>query len=248
MPIYSLDDRRPTLPPEGRYWIAPSATVIGDVVVGQDVGVWFGAVLRGDNELINIGARTNIQESCTLHTDIGFPLDDRRGMHGRPQRDPARLHDRRRLADRHGRDRAQRREDRPRLARRRRRAGDRGQGIPRPFADRRLAAKASDARRRSGRVAPAAGALRRELATLRLRPEPESGEADASLRPRAARTPGRGRAARQRLDAAPALTATGTEPTRPSQGTPRGRRARPSCGRGSGPGDGSGSKYSILPG
>jgi carbonic anhydrase/acetyltransferase-like protein (isoleucine patch superfamily) len=48
--------------------------VIGNVVVGLDVGIWFGAVLRGDNEPIAIGARTNIQESCMLHTDMGFPL------------------------------------------------------------------------------------------------------------------------------------------------------------------------------
>ena len=74
MPLYSLDGRRPTLPPEGCYWIAPNASVIGDVAVGLDVGIWFGAVLRGDNEPINIGARTNIQESCTLHTDMGSPL------------------------------------------------------------------------------------------------------------------------------------------------------------------------------
>ena len=74
MPLYSLDGRRPTLPPDGFFWIAPNASVIGDVVVGLDVGIWFGAVLRGDNEPINIGARTNIQESCTLHTDMGFPL------------------------------------------------------------------------------------------------------------------------------------------------------------------------------
>ena len=74
MPLYSLNGRRPTLPPDGFFWIAPNASVIGDVVVGLDVGIWFGAVLRGDNEPINIGARTNIQESCTLHTDMGFPL------------------------------------------------------------------------------------------------------------------------------------------------------------------------------
>jgi carbonic anhydrase/acetyltransferase-like protein (isoleucine patch superfamily) len=74
MPIYSLDGRRPTLPEEGRFWIAPNACVIGDVTLGLDVGIWFGAVLRGDNEPIVIGARTNIQESCTLHTDMGSPL------------------------------------------------------------------------------------------------------------------------------------------------------------------------------
>ncbi len=74
MPIYSLDGHRPTLPAAGRFWIAPSASLIGDVVVGLDVGIWFGAVLRGDNEPIVVGARTNIQESCTLHTDMGSPL------------------------------------------------------------------------------------------------------------------------------------------------------------------------------
>ncbi len=74
MPLYALDGRRPALPPEGRYWIAPSACLIGDVSVGIDVGIWFGAVLRGDNEPIDIGARTNIQDFCTLHTDMGYPL------------------------------------------------------------------------------------------------------------------------------------------------------------------------------
>jgi carbonic anhydrase/acetyltransferase-like protein (isoleucine patch superfamily) len=74
MPLYSLDDRRPTLPPEGRFWVAPSAVLIGDVTLGEDAGIWFGAVLRGDNEPIRIGARSNIQESSTLHTDMGFPL------------------------------------------------------------------------------------------------------------------------------------------------------------------------------
>jgi len=72
--IYALDDRRPVLPPEGRYWIAPSAMLIGDVVLHEDVGVWFGAVLRGDNERLSIGARSNIQDGVTLHTDPGLPL------------------------------------------------------------------------------------------------------------------------------------------------------------------------------
>ena len=74
MPIYALDDRKPQLPPEGRYWIAPNASVIGDVELGEDCGIWFGATLRGDNERIRIGARSNIQEGCTLHTDMGSPL------------------------------------------------------------------------------------------------------------------------------------------------------------------------------
>jgi carbonic anhydrase/acetyltransferase-like protein (isoleucine patch superfamily) len=74
MPIYALDGVRPQLPAEGRYWIAPSATLIGDVVLHEDVGIWFGAVLRGDNERLSIGARSNIQEGVTLHTDAGFPV------------------------------------------------------------------------------------------------------------------------------------------------------------------------------
>lgn len=74
MPLYSLEGRRPALPPEGRCWIAPSACLIGDVSVGIDSGIWFGAVLRGDNEPIAIGARTNIQDNCILHTDPGHPL------------------------------------------------------------------------------------------------------------------------------------------------------------------------------
>ncbi len=74
MPLYALDDRLPELPEAGRYWIAPDAHVIGRVRLGEDVGIWFGAVLRGDNELIDVGARTNIQEGSLLHTDMGAPL------------------------------------------------------------------------------------------------------------------------------------------------------------------------------
>src|SRR5690349_15815657 len=74
MPIYSLDDVAPTLPEAERFWIAPDAHVIGKVRLGTDVGIWFGAVLRGDNELIDIGAVTNIQEGAVLHTDMGARL------------------------------------------------------------------------------------------------------------------------------------------------------------------------------
>jgi carbonic anhydrase/acetyltransferase-like protein (isoleucine patch superfamily) len=74
MPLYALDDIAPELPGPGRYWVAPDAHVIGRVRLGEDVGIWFGAVLRGDNELIDIGARTNIQEGSLLHTDMGAPL------------------------------------------------------------------------------------------------------------------------------------------------------------------------------
>lgn len=74
MAIYSLDGIEPKLPPEGQYWIADSAEVIGKISVSKDVGIWFGAVLRGDNERITVGEGTNIQENCTLHSDMGFPL------------------------------------------------------------------------------------------------------------------------------------------------------------------------------
>ena len=74
MPLYALGDAVPELPEEGRYWIAPDAHVIGRVRLGPDVGIWFGAVARGDNELIDIGAGSNVQEGVTLHTDMGAPL------------------------------------------------------------------------------------------------------------------------------------------------------------------------------
>lgn len=74
MPVYALDDRRPELPAPGAFWIAPDANVIGKVRLGVGVGIWFGSVLRGDNELIDIGEGTNIQEGSMLHTDMGFPL------------------------------------------------------------------------------------------------------------------------------------------------------------------------------
>jgi carbonic anhydrase/acetyltransferase-like protein (isoleucine patch superfamily) len=74
MPIYALDDQGPDLPEAGRFWIAPDAHVIGRVRLALDVGIWFGAVLRGDNEWIEIGERSNIQEGAMLHTDHGFPL------------------------------------------------------------------------------------------------------------------------------------------------------------------------------
>ena len=74
MAIYSLDGQSPDLPADGRYWIAETAVVIGRVRLKQDASIWWGSVLRGDNEWIELGERSNIQESCTLHTDMGFPL------------------------------------------------------------------------------------------------------------------------------------------------------------------------------
>ena len=76
--------------PSGKGWIAPGAHVIGNVALGEGASIWFGAVLRGDNETIAVGAGSNIQDGCVLHTDPGFPLSvgekvtvgHRAGLHG----------------------------------------------------------------------------------------------------------------------------------------------------------------------
>ena len=65
---------RPNCQKTGHFWIAPDAHVIGRVRLALDVGIWFGAVLRGDNEQIDVGERSNIQEGAMLHTDMGAPL------------------------------------------------------------------------------------------------------------------------------------------------------------------------------
>ncbi|MBU1209762.1 MAG: gamma carbonic anhydrase family protein [Alphaproteobacteria bacterium] len=73
MPLYALDAEVKT-PANGRYWVAPNATVIGNVDIREDASVWFGTVIRGDNEAIVLGERVNIQENCVLHTDPGYPM------------------------------------------------------------------------------------------------------------------------------------------------------------------------------
>lgn len=73
MAIFALNNVAPQLP-AGFFWVADSACVIGDVVIGTDASIWFGSVLRGDNEPITIGDGTNIQDQCMLHTDPGFPI------------------------------------------------------------------------------------------------------------------------------------------------------------------------------
>lgn len=72
MTIFALDGRNPDVNPDS--WIARDANVIGGIVIEAGVSVWFGATLRGDNEVITVGAGSNIQENCVLHTDMGFPL------------------------------------------------------------------------------------------------------------------------------------------------------------------------------
>ncbi len=73
MALYALDGEKPDLVGTERAWVAPSAAVIGRVRLEADASVWFGAVLRGDNELIHIGQRSNIQDLTVIHTDPGFP-------------------------------------------------------------------------------------------------------------------------------------------------------------------------------
>lgn len=74
MAIHELDGVRPELPPEGAFWVAPGATIIGKVTLARGVGVWFGVVMRGDNERITVGEDSNVQEYAVLHTDMGYPL------------------------------------------------------------------------------------------------------------------------------------------------------------------------------
>lgn len=72
--LFAVDTRTPTVPESGAYWIAPSATVVGDVHLHEDASVWFSAVLRADDETITVGARSNVQDGAVLHVDPGYPL------------------------------------------------------------------------------------------------------------------------------------------------------------------------------
>ena len=74
MTLYNLDGVDVATPASGAFWVAPNAVLLGKVKLEQDASVWFGAVLRGDNELIAVGERSNVQDGCVLHTDPGFPL------------------------------------------------------------------------------------------------------------------------------------------------------------------------------
>jgi carbonic anhydrase/acetyltransferase-like protein (isoleucine patch superfamily) len=74
MTLYALDGISPDLPGEGLCWVAPDAAVIGKVKLERMASVWFGAVLRGDNELLLVGENSNIQDGCVLHSDMGSPL------------------------------------------------------------------------------------------------------------------------------------------------------------------------------
>lgn len=70
--IYELDGVAPQIAPDA--WVAPDANLIGKVVLEARTSVWFGVTMRGDNEEIRVGAGSNVQENCVLHTDMGYPL------------------------------------------------------------------------------------------------------------------------------------------------------------------------------
>ncbi len=72
MAIYQLEDEAPDVHPSA--WVADSAQVMGRVTLAENASVWYGAVLRGDNERIRIGRQSNVQDGSVLHTDLGCPL------------------------------------------------------------------------------------------------------------------------------------------------------------------------------
>jgi len=74
MPIYSLDGVVPKFRDASECWVAPTAVLIGQVRLKRDASIWFGAVLRADDELIEIGERSNVQDNCVFHVDPGYPL------------------------------------------------------------------------------------------------------------------------------------------------------------------------------
>ncbi|MEV5490378.1 gamma carbonic anhydrase family protein [Streptomyces bobili] len=70
--IVGIGGREPKVDEEA--FVAPTSSVIGDVTLAAGASVWYGAVVRGDVERISVGARSNIQDNCTLHADPGFPV------------------------------------------------------------------------------------------------------------------------------------------------------------------------------
>jgi carbonic anhydrase/acetyltransferase-like protein (isoleucine patch superfamily) len=74
MPVYSLGNVTPELPNDDEYWIAPTASVMGRVILKKNASIWWGCTVRGDNDPITIGENTNIQDGSVLHSDMGSPL------------------------------------------------------------------------------------------------------------------------------------------------------------------------------
>jgi len=73
MALYEFDGIRPELPEAGDYWVAENATVLGRVILRPGANIWYNCVLRGDNDPITIGERSNIQDGTIIHTDVGIP-------------------------------------------------------------------------------------------------------------------------------------------------------------------------------
>lgn len=80
MAIYELDGVAPELPENGAYWIADTAAVMGRVILKPNASVWFGAVVRGDNDPIIIGEDSNVQDNAVIHTDQGAPCTIGKGV------------------------------------------------------------------------------------------------------------------------------------------------------------------------
>lgn len=74
MALYALDGQKVVTPASGRFWVAANAIVLGNVIIEDDASIWFNVVIRGDNEVIRVGERSNVQDGSVLHTDPGFPL------------------------------------------------------------------------------------------------------------------------------------------------------------------------------
>ncbi len=80
MPVYALDGVTPELPADGDYWLAPDAVLIGRVRILKGASIWFGAVLRGDNDWITVGEDSNVQDHSIIHADPGQPVTIGRGV------------------------------------------------------------------------------------------------------------------------------------------------------------------------
>ena len=72
MSVYKLGQEAPVIAASA--YVAPNAAVVGKVILAERASVWFGASLRGDNEIISVGAASNVQDLAVMHTDPGFPL------------------------------------------------------------------------------------------------------------------------------------------------------------------------------
>src|SRR5437879_10276086 len=82
MSVYNLGNVTPELPNDDEYWIAPSASVMGRVILKKNASIWGGATLRGDNDPITVGENSNVQDGSVLPTDTGSPLTIRANVKG----------------------------------------------------------------------------------------------------------------------------------------------------------------------